>query len=114
MRMDITDLLETLEYTIEDSRKRPDAEMAACLSTVYKYTLLYLVQNEKLGMGDDKQDFWEYVYNYTPSALYRVANHQRRQSGQLPLNYHQECFHRKETTMDEWRMKRNELQRSTS
>ncbi|GAB3061107.1 hypothetical protein ACFOU0_06615 [Salinicoccus sesuvii] len=106
--MDITDLLETLEYTIEDSAKRSGGEMAVCLSTVYKHTLLYLVQNDKLSMDEDKQYFWEYVHNYTPSALFRVANHQRKHSGQLPLSYAQECFHRKEITMHEWRMKRNE------
>lgn len=103
--MNIIDQLEVIELTVSEASQVPTGEATARLFTVYKHVLLYLIENDKLSITSDSEDFWNYIQKYTPGALYRVASYHRKQHGQSPLNYMQSIFHIKENTMKEYRNK---------
>ncbi|OZT77141.1 hypothetical protein [Salinicoccus roseus] len=103
--MNLIDQLEVIELTISEASQAPTGQSTARLFTVYKHVLLYLVENDKLSLTSDSEDFWNYIQKYTPGALCRVASYHRKQHQQSPLNYIQEIFHIKENTMDEYRNK---------
>lgn len=94
--MNIADLLQGLENVREDAMKSEHGSAGVRITTVYKDVLLYLVSNEKLRMNDDESAFYDFIREYTPPDLYKVANHFRKANGMELLNYPQSNYHKAE------------------
>ncbi|WP_031544463.1 hypothetical protein [Salinicoccus luteus] len=99
--MEIIDQLEVFEKTIDEASQAFGGEAAVRLFTVYREVLLYLLETNRLEITDDFEQFWDYVKNYTPGALYRVARYHRKKHGQPVLGYGQPVFHIKEDTLND-------------
>ncbi|WP_342387196.1 hypothetical protein [Salinicoccus bachuensis] len=100
--MGIIDQLEVIETTIDEASQMAGGEAAARLFTVYRHVLLYLLENNRLDIAGDSEQLWDYIRNYTPGALYRVARYHRKRHGQPALDCQQSIFHIKEDTMNDY------------
>lgn len=96
MNYNIADLLQGFERVKEDAIKSEHGGAATRITTVYKDVLLYLVSKEKLRMTDDESAFYDFIREYTPPDLYKVANHFRKTNGMELLNYPQSNYHKSE------------------
>lgn len=115
--MGIIDQLQVIETTIDEASQVSGGEAAVRLFTVYRHVLLYLLENNRLDVTGDSEQFWDYIKNYTPGALYRVASYHRRKHGQPVLYCKQSIFHIKADTMDDYKGRgtfENESSRTTS
>lgn len=55
--------------------------------TIQREVILYLIENKKITASDDEKVYYNFVRQYTPRDLYKVAEHYRRSKGNAPLNY---------------------------
>lgn len=94
--MNIAELMQAIENTTKDARKREHGSTAVRITTMYKDVLLYLVSKGKLSMTDDESAFYKYVKEYKPHDLYKVANYFRKSNGMELLNYPQPFYHKAE------------------
>lgn len=101
--MNILELQQHFEETIRDAEKEVYGGPAVRIFTIYKDVIMYLVSSDKLAMSDREQKFWDYTKQYTLSALYRVAEHYRKENNISPMNYEQQAYHNRENTIEEWR-----------
>lgn len=101
--MNIGETLNNFEEIINDADKDKYGDAAVRPFTIYRDVIMYLITNGKLIMSDDESVFWNYAEKYTISALYRVAEHYRKENDMPRLNYTQPAYHNKENTLEEWR-----------
>lgn len=69
----------------------PD-EVTQSLTTL-KYSLLYLVSEEKLHLDDSIDEWKHYWRSFDLSDHYKVANFYLKRIGKPTLNYHNQKFH---------------------
>lgn len=100
--MNINQLILSFNRIIEESEKDRHGDAAARTFTIYQNVIMYLISKDKLTMSDREEKFWHYTKTYTTSALYRVAEHYRKENGLPPLNYKQMAYHNKANTLAEW------------
>lgn len=99
--MTISEMLEEFESLINEAATDRYGNAVIRGFTVWKYTVLYLIANDQLELSDHEYKFWEYIETYTPSALYKVANHYRRENDEPRLNYTQSIYHLPQQKRDE-------------
>lgn len=86
----ITDTLQSFEEIISES----DNHAAVRTFTVYKYSLLYLVQTDKLQMNDRAEKFTkDYLMDYATYDHYKVAQAYLMRNERPLLNYPQSIYH---------------------
>ena len=90
--MKIMELLKQFEDNIRIAEKDKDGGAAARLMTVYKHTLLHLIETGKVSMSDDESAFWHYPKSFSTGALYKVAQAQRKRNHLPPLDYPQKTY----------------------
>ena len=90
--MNILELHQQFEDNIRIAEKDKDGGAAVRLMTVYKHTLLHLIETGKVSMSDDESAFWHYPKSFSTGALYKVAQAQRKRSHLPPLNYPQKTY----------------------
>ncbi len=86
----ITDTLQSFEEIIREANN----DAAVRTFTVYKYSLLYLVQTDKLQMNDKAEKFMEgYLEDFATYDHYKVAQAYLMRNQRPLLNYTQSIYH---------------------
>jgi len=91
--MNISELIQTLENTMEDAVDYEGGDTAIRLSRMYKDVIFYLIEKGDLNMSDRRAEFYKYIENFSPASLYKVASHYRKQKGMPELGYQQSNYH---------------------
>ena len=86
--MNIAELIQTIDKTIQDSHNYENSGAAIRLLRIQSEVLFYLIEKGELNMGDNKKKFYEFISRFNASDLYKVAEHYRKSKGKLPLNYY--------------------------
>ena len=116
--MEIIDQLEVIEN--DNRRSVPSIRRRSCSQAVYSVQgvfCCYLLETNRLEFTGDSEQLWDYVKNYTPGALYRVARYHRKKHGQPVLGYGQPIFHIKEDTLNDYKARgafENESERTAN
>ena len=76
-----------MERGISIYSKDNDASAAVRTLTIQREVILYLIENKKITASDDQEVYYDFIRQYTPKDLYKVAEHYRRSKGHAPLNY---------------------------
>ena len=76
-----------MERGISIYSKDNDASAAVRTLTIQREVILYLIENKKITANEDHKVYYDFVRQYTPKDLYKVAEHYRRSKGHAPLNY---------------------------
>lgn len=85
--MNVLELLQEMEFGIEIHSKFNGGDVAVRTLTIQREVILYLIENKKITASDDEKVYYNFVRQYTPRDLYKVAEHYRRSKGNAPLNY---------------------------
>lgn len=85
--MNILTLLQEMERGIGIYSKDNDAPAAVRILIIQREVILYLIENKKITASDDQEVYYDFVRQYTPKDLYKVAEHYRHTKGYAPLNY---------------------------
>ena len=85
--MNVLTLLQEMERGISIYSKDNDASAAVRTLTIQREVILYLIENKKITASDDQEVYYDFIRQYTPKDLYKVAEHYRRSKGHAPLNY---------------------------
>lgn len=85
--MNVLTLLQEMERGISIYSKDNDAPAAVRTLTIQREVILYLIENKKITARDDQEVYYDFVRQYTPKDLYKVAEHYRHTKGYAPLNY---------------------------
>ena len=85
--MNVLNLLQEMERGISIYSKDNDASAAVRTLTIQREVILYLIENKKITASDDQEVYYDFIRQYTPKDLYKVAEHYRRSKGHAPLNY---------------------------
>ena len=85
--MNVLTLLHEMERGISIYSKDNDASAAVRTLTIQREVILYLIENKKITASDDQEVYYDFVRQYTPKDLYKVAEHYRHTKGHAPLNY---------------------------
>lgn len=101
--LNINQLILNFNQIIEKAKTERHGDATVRTFTIYQDVIMYLISKDKLTMSDREQSFWHYTKTYTTSALYRVAEHYRKENGMPPLNHKQTAYHNSENTLEEWR-----------
>lgn len=96
MIMKVIDQLVEFEENIDISKSRSDGAAATRILTVYRDVVLYLMADGKIEADQSANVIWKYIKNFTPAALYKVANVYRVKNQLPPLNYTQSIYHMKQ------------------
>ena len=86
--MNIAELIQTIEKTIQDSHNYKNSGAAIRLLRIQSEVLFYLIEKGELSMGDNQKKFYEFIARFNASDLYKVAEHYRKSKGKLPLNFY--------------------------
>lgn len=101
--MNIEGLITNFEDIITEAATERYGGAAERTFTIYKDVVMYLITHGKLAMNDREDNFWNYTKTYSLSALYRVAEAHRKNTGAPALRYEQRAYHNRENTIEEWR-----------
>ena len=85
--MNVLTLLQEMERGISIYSKDNDAPAAVRTLTIQREVILYLIENKKITASDDQEVYYDFIRQYTPKDLYKVAEHYRHAKGHAPLNY---------------------------
>lgn len=85
--MNVLTLLQEMERGIDIYSKDNDAPAAVRTLTIQREVILYLIENKKITASEDQKVYYDFVRQYTPKDLYKVAEHYRRSKGHASLNY---------------------------
>ena len=85
--MNVLTLLQEMERGISIYSKDNDASAAVRTLTIQREVILYLIENKKITASEDQKVYYDFVRQYTPKDLYKVAEHYRHTKGHAPLNY---------------------------
>ena len=85
--MNVLELLQEMERGIGIYSQDNDAPAAVRTLTIQREVILYLIENKKITASDDQKVYYNFVRQYTPKDLYKVAEHYRHTKGYAPLNY---------------------------
>ena len=85
--MNVLTLLQEMERGIDIYSKDNDAPAAVRTLTIQREVILYLIENKKITASEDQKVYYDFVRQYTPKDLYKVAEHYRRSKGHALLNY---------------------------
>ena len=86
--MNIAELIQTIDKTIQDSLKFENSGAAIRLLRIQSEVLFYLIEKGELNMDDNQRKFYDFIIQFTPSDLYKVAEHYRKSKGKQPLNFY--------------------------
>ena len=76
--MNVLNLLQEMERGISIYSKDNDASAAVRTLTIQREVILYLIENKKITASDDQEVYYDFIRQYTPKDLYKVAEHYRR------------------------------------
>lgn len=93
--MNVAEMLEGIEISIQRAEKIPNGSATIRICQIYKDVMFYLIEKEEISMSDDKEKFVEYLRNFPPSQLYKVANYYRQEKGMVLLDYQQDIYKEK-------------------
>lgn len=85
--MNVLELLQEMDFGIEIHSKFNGGDVAVRTLTMQREVILYLIENKKITASDDEKVYYNFVRQYTPRDLYKVAEYYRRAKGNAPLNY---------------------------
>lgn len=85
--MNVLELLQEMEFGIKIHSKFDGGDVAVRTLTMQREVILYLIENKKITASDDEKAYYNFVRQYTPKDLYKVAEHYRRSKGHASLNY---------------------------
>ena len=88
----VMDYLQAIEATIIDSHPvdgKSPSRVTHRFVTVYKYSLLYLIQTKKIKFTDPEEMFIEFMNEHPPKHHYKVANAYLEKNQKPLLNYPQ-------------------------
>ena len=85
--MNVLRLLQDMEKGIKIHSQDYAALAAVRTLTIQREVILYLIENKKITANDDESEYYNFIRNYTPKDLYKVAEHYRKSKGNEPLNY---------------------------
>ena len=86
--MNIAELIQTIDKTIQDSHNYENSGAAIRLLRIQSEVLFYLIEKGELSMGDNKKRFYDFISRFNPEDLYKVAEHYRKSKGKTPLNFY--------------------------
>lgn len=86
--MNIAELIQTIDKTIQDSHKYQNSAAAIRLLRIQNEVIFYLIEKGELNMGDSQRKFYEFITRFNPADLYKVAEHYRKTKGKQPLNFY--------------------------
>lgn len=86
--MNIAELIQAIDKTIQDSLKFENSGAAIRLLRIQSEVLFYLIEKGELSMGDNQRKFYEFIVRFNPTGLYKVAEHYRKSKGKPPLNFY--------------------------
>ena len=86
--MNIAELIQTIDKTIQDSHNYENSGAAIRLLRIQSEVLFYLIEKGELNMGDNQRKFYEFIVRFNPADLYKVAEHYRKSKGKQPLNFY--------------------------
>ena len=85
--MNVLNLLQNIETGIEKYKNDLDACPALRALTIHREVILYLIEKKKITASDEEMTYYDFIRNYTPRDLYKVAEHYRNSKGRGKLNY---------------------------
>ena len=85
--MNVLELLQEMEFGIKIHSEFDGGDVAVRTLTMQREVILYLIENKKITASDDEKAYYNFVRQYTPKDLYKVAEHYRRSKGHASLNY---------------------------
>lgn len=94
----VLDALNAMEVTLKEcdpSNGRWPSRAAFRITTVWKYSLMYLVYTQKLDLSAPESNWIEYRYKYQIKDHYAVANAYLKKNGMQLLDFNSSVFHTK-------------------
>ena len=86
----VMDYLQAIEATIIDSHPvdgKSPSRVTHRFVTVYKYSLLYLIQTKKIKFTDPEEKFIEFINAHPPMNHLKVANAYLRQNQKAEIQW---------------------------
>lgn len=90
--MKISELTQAIEITIKDLKRFENGRASERILTIHNEVIFYLIGKGQLSMNDNKRKFYEFITQFNPIELYKVAEFHRKQQGKPPLNFQQDIY----------------------